>query len=190
MDGELRSANSHSQSYLFSIFRWKHCSFVYRTLRTVMSIALIDRASVLVTLSFIHLALVRKYHCTKNPRKHWHNSWGFLQHTRNLSVTIVKWYNSVPKLRSWSQFQNKPTQWFYFNELFYSFSQSASHLSLCLSLHPPVRFQYQKHFRAPTERLESRPLTGHKHVTGEIIGTCLGAFKPTWKDPVQGGGGG
>lgn len=34
----------------------------------------------------------------------------------------------------------------------YSCHQSASHLSLCLFLHPPLWFQYQKHFKAPTER--------------------------------------
>lgn len=48
---------------------------------------------------------------------------------------------------------------FCFNETFYSCRQSASHLSLRLSLHPPLRFRYLKRFKAPTKRLVVSPDT-------------------------------
>lgn len=41
------------------------------------------------------------------------------------------------------------------------------------SLHPLFRFQYQKHLKALTERLDIMILNRHKYITSEIIGSCL-----------------
>lgn len=52
---------------------------------------------------------------------------------------------NVPSIEHWSETKALDVC---FNELFYSWSQSASHLSLRLPQHPPLRFQYHQHFRA------------------------------------------
>lgn len=65
----------------------------------------------------------------------------------------VKWFSSTLNQAARVSFKTSLQCAPCFNELFYNLCQSASHLSLCLSLHPPLRFQYLKHFKALMERL-------------------------------------
>lgn len=99
------------------------------------------------------------------------------------------WLNSRLKLSSRRvNFKTSLQCVFCFNELFYTCCQSVSRLSLRLSPHPPLRFQYLKHFKEPRERDRSRivTLTCHQQVMSEIIGSCFGAFT-TRGDPLLGG---